>query len=230
MIEWWQQQLDAGISITDQPLQFLADYDFFHPLVQGRAWLIEAQRQLQFEQPAAALAACDAALPLLQDDIRARTPVLQWRIAAMERLGHSSRQIDRWLHQLQDEASLTLLAQRQVQTVIGRPMPELRSQDVIQQQQVDLATWQGEVIVVYFFATWAESCDETSRIIAQYAQRPDAHRMVAVSLDTNDTAPGIPAYANKYGWQLPVLTQAQGWGWRLGPRLVCEATAAGSGD
>ena len=223
-IEYWQRRLDLAHPIEENPLAYLANRGVFSPAVQGRAWLIEAQRQLSEAQSAQAIAACDAALQLLKNDERARTPAYEWRIAAMEQRGDSSQVISLWLRQTDDNAALPIIVQRQQQQIVGRPMPALAGAirgipnddkddkaDKAAEAQFNIAEYQGRPIIVYFFATWSEPCLAISPVIGELALRHPEWQVVAVSLDTVDTVAQIAPYRQTFAWNFPVLGQGIGW-------------------
>ncbi len=93
------------------------------------------------------------------------------------------------MHRYQKEAaqgtddSNVVAKQLEYSALIGKPAPALDVETWIQGEPVDLASLRGEVVVLYFFASWCPNCEREREFMNDLFQRYSASglRMIGVT-------------------------------------------------
>lgn len=86
---------------------------------------------------------------------------------------------------------------------VGQPLFEARFKDFDRTYQ-PLAQWRGKPLLVYFWATWCESCRrEVPELIRAYQRnRADGFQIVGVAIDQTDK---VHEFVREFGIPYPML-------------------------
>jgi cytochrome c biogenesis protein CcmG/thiol:disulfide interchange protein DsbE len=70
-------------------------------------------------------------------------------------------------------------------------------------QQVSLSQYQGKPVIVNFWASWCEPCQQETPLLARWYKQQDGH-VVLLGLDENDTTANALKFADAKGVTYPI--------------------------
>ncbi len=234
LVALWQHQVETSANPEDLPdaVQALAEHGAFATEVTARAQVVEALRQQALGFPLAAIGMLDQALEGLgASPPELRVPVYSLRILAMEAAGEEPEAVAAWVDRHREDPAVAQLADSVLaggHRLLGSPAPKLAGRRVDGTRGMfDLAEQRGTPVLVYFMATWSRSCAAvTPTIVALDKEMGDGLQVVAVSLDSRDTLPDMPAYRAAHGIDFPIIGEGLGWDGELDDIWHVEAIPA----
>jgi len=140
-------------------------------------------------------------------------PVYELRLLAFEQSGADAAAVQAWLDSRRRDPAIEHLMDTLLtgsQRLVGQRAPSLagpRSDG----GKISLAEFAGRPVLVYFFATWAQTCDEATAAVTSLAKAEGAPAVIGVSPDTKETLPRIAAWRDRNGVAFPVLAEGHGW-------------------
>jgi cytochrome c biogenesis protein CcmG/thiol:disulfide interchange protein DsbE len=75
-------------------------------------------------------------------------------------------------------------------------------------QHITLSQYQGKPLIVNFWASWCEPCQQETPLLASWYTRQHGH-VIVVGLDENDTAAGALQFAKAKGVSYPIGVDPQ---------------------
>jgi thiol-disulfide isomerase/thioredoxin len=93
--------------------------------------------------------------------------------------------------------------------VATRPAPPLSLTD-LDGKTWDLSALQGRAVVLNFWATWCEPCREEMPSLEALAKRHHADPVVVLTINYQESEPGIRRFLERVPLQLPVLLDRDG--------------------
>jgi thiol-disulfide isomerase/thioredoxin len=75
-------------------------------------------------------------------------------------------------------------------------------------EDVRLSDYQGQVILLDFWATWCAPCRIEMPWFVEFYETYRAEGFVVLALDVDDPVPAIQSFAARYGMEFPVLVGA----------------------
>ncbi len=228
---WRRAQDPASLPAADDAVKDLGDCG---PKAAARAQVAEAERLIALQagaraarlagdknatgpEPAAILARIDRALVLLRDGpADERVPVYALRLLAMERGGAKPEAIQAFLAEHASDPAVQMVGETAMtggQKLVGQKAPRLVAKRLDGKPgQIDLSGSAGKPVLVWFFTTWSDPCNQLAPNVQRLAtEAPAQLQVVAVSLDNKDTVPRIPAWVERHGITFPVIGDAIGW-------------------
>jgi thiol-disulfide isomerase/thioredoxin len=90
----------------------------------------------------------------------------------------------------------------------GKPAPELDAESWVQGGPQSIAALRGEVVAVYFFATWCENCAKEKDFVADLHRRYEAqglHWIGVIDHQRGQTAETVTPFLATEGYAFPVM-------------------------
>jgi uncharacterized protein YkwD/peroxiredoxin len=86
------------------------------------------------------------------------------------------------------------------------------SLSAIDGSELTLSQYQGDAVMVVFFATWCTYCQDEAEILMSIYEEynPQGLRILAVNTSDNDDLDRLPSFVDTFGWQFPVLLDKDG--------------------
>jgi thiol-disulfide isomerase/thioredoxin len=234
LVAAWQLQIDADAEkarTMPDPVARLDGFGRFGPVVRGRAHAVLGQT-LSARDDAGYKAAFLQALDLLAAAPPAdRVPIYEQAVAAMEKAKIEPKEIESWLlGRPDDPAAIEVVANllTSAQKLVGQRAPPLDAPRLDGHPgRAGLADAAGRRLLVYFFSSWAKSCEAITPLVVQVAATGEI-AVIGVCFDNRDTIDNLPGMLARYGISFPVIGERLGWdgeideAWRIDaiPQLV----------
>jgi thiol-disulfide isomerase/thioredoxin len=86
--------------------------------------------------------------------------------------------------------------------------PELRGEDPITGEEIELADFRGKPVVINIWASWCPGCNDEAADLREFAaDHPEA---VLLGVDFQDTFSGAREFYERWGWKHPTIFDSSG--------------------